>query len=154
MNRQLLIYLSILSIGLAGGIGLGLVGAYQLNNYLNLDESTIAVPGAIYKDPAGQIHLEIDFGEWHYPIPGMPFYEGGTAFDAVQMAAKMLDWDFEYEDYGDMGKMVVQIEDSKNGDKNRYWQFWVNGQYSEVGADSYVLQERDLVRWVFTDAQQ
>ena len=41
----------------------------------------------------------------------------------------------------------------KNGDDNKFWQFWINGEYSQIGAADYLVQSNDLIEWKFTDNQ-
>jgi hypothetical protein len=54
-----------------------------------------------------------------------------------------------FKDYGAMGVLVEQLGSRKNGTENKYWQYFVNDVQPMVGADKYVLQDRDRVEWRF-----
>ena len=36
-----------------------------------------------------------------------------------------------------------------NGDDDRYWQYYVNGEFANVGCSQYILHNGDLVEWRF-----
>lgn len=57
------------------------------------------------------------------------------------------------KNYGDMGDLVEQIGNYKNGVENKYWQYFVNGSQPMVGADKYILQNNDQVEWRFAASQ-
>lgn len=57
------------------------------------------------------------------------------------------------KNYGDMGVLVEQIGNYKNGAENKYWQYFVNGAQPMVGADKYILQNNDQVEWRFSASQ-
>lgn len=46
--------------------------------------------------------------------------------------------------------LVDEINGIRNGEDGRYWQYWVNGEYGNVGADRYVLKGGEVVEWRFT----
>ncbi len=53
------------------------------------------------------------------------------------------------KDFGQMGVLVEQLGNYKNGTDGKYWQYFVNGIQPMVGADKYVLQNNDQVEWKF-----
>ncbi|HPA25484.1 MAG TPA: DUF4430 domain-containing protein [bacterium] len=57
------------------------------------------------------------------------------------------------KNYSDMGVLVEQIGNYKNGAENKYWQYFVNGAQPMVGADKYILQNNDQVEWRFSASQ-
>ena len=68
--------------------------------------------------------------------------DGATAFDLLnnthQVTAK---------DYGaGMGKMVLSI-DGIAPDSQHFWEFFINGKPSNVGASSYALKDGDAIEW-------
>jgi len=44
---------------------------------------------------------------------------------------------------------ITGIHDIKNGDEGRYWQYYVNGQFADVGCSNYFLTDNDVVEWRF-----
>lgn len=44
---------------------------------------------------------------------------------------------------------IESINGTKNGEDNRYWQYYVNGEYADAGCSRYVLNDNDVVEWRF-----
>lgn len=59
-----------------------------------------------------------------------------------------------YESYSGLGEFVTQIGDKKGGANGKYWQYWVNGSYAQVGASLYVVNPGDIIEWKFTNERQ
>lgn len=49
-------------------------------------------------------------------------------------------------EYPGLGEMVQSI-DGVSADSKHFWEFFVNGKSSNVGASSYVLKDSDAVEW-------
>ncbi|MBI3341961.1 DUF4430 domain-containing protein, partial [Candidatus Curtissbacteria bacterium] len=71
--------------------------------------------------------------------------KGKTAWDAVKSA--LGETNLTYKDYGgDLGIYITAI----NGIEptgNQYWQFNINGNSSEVGVSSYIVQDNDKIEF-------
>lgn len=70
----------------------------------------------------------------------------------TQATAKQANWAFESEDYGSLGVLVTKIKEQKNGQDNKYWQYYVNGQMPQVGADKYMPQVGEKIEWIFAES--
>jgi len=46
---------------------------------------------------------------------------------------------------------VESINEVKDGDKNRFWEFYVNGQIGTTSVDKQILDEGDIVEWRLTE---
>jgi 4-amino-4-deoxy-L-arabinose transferase-like glycosyltransferase len=44
---------------------------------------------------------------------------------------------------------ITGIHDIENGDNGRYWQYYVNEQFADVGCSNYYLNDNDVVEWRF-----
>jgi hypothetical protein len=44
---------------------------------------------------------------------------------------------------------INAINNIKNGEDDRYWQYYVNGKFADVGCSIYFLQDNDVVEWRF-----
>ena len=44
---------------------------------------------------------------------------------------------------------ITSINRIKEEMDGRYWQYYVNGEYADVGCSKYVLNDNDLVEWKF-----
>ncbi|MBI3589174.1 MAG: DUF4430 domain-containing protein [Candidatus Liptonbacteria bacterium] len=60
------------------------------------------------------------------------------------------DLKLETKNFPPLGRMIVSVNGFKNGEGGKYWQYWVNGKYAEVGVSSYKPQPGDLIEWKFT----
>lgn len=49
----------------------------------------------------------------------------------------------------DIGVFVEMIDGYKNGENNKYWQYWVNGRLGDVAADKKIVESGDAVEWRF-----
>ncbi|MCU0679256.1 MAG: DUF4430 domain-containing protein [Planctomycetes bacterium] len=78
-----------------------------------------------------------------------------TVFSFLKEMTAANDIDLQYKDYGgDLGVMVEAINGAVNDfAANRYWQYWLNGQYALVGASGQALKDGDKVEWKFTEGQ-
>ena len=45
--------------------------------------------------------------------------------------------------------LIEAINDIENGEDNRYWQYYVNGRFVDVGCSNYFLDDTDVVEWRF-----
>lgn len=68
-----------------------------------------------------------------------------TGLSLLKMAHKL-----ETKSYEGIGEMVIAIDDIK-ADSKHFWEFFVNGKSSNVGASSYKLQNKDEVLWKLSE---
>ncbi len=71
----------------------------------------------------------------------------------TQNIAQEQNWDFAFEDYGEMGKLVTQIGDYQNGDDQKYWQYFVDFEQPMVSADQFVPTAGQLIEWKFSKSE-
>lgn len=57
------------------------------------------------------------------------------------------------QDYPGLGSLVIQIGSWSNGLDNKYWQYKVNDLVPMVGADQYVVQSGDKIKWEFKQSE-
>lgn len=62
--------------------------------------------------------------------------------------------ELDYESYSGLGELITQIGDKRGGVNDKYWQYWVNGNYAQVGASSQIVKPGDIIEWKFTDERQ
>ncbi|MFH1014098.1 MAG: DUF4430 domain-containing protein [Thermoplasmatota archaeon] len=48
---------------------------------------------------------------------------------------------------------IAGIGNYSNGKDNRFWQYYVNDRYADVGCSKYVLNDNDEVLWVFEESK-
>lgn len=75
--------------------------------------------------------------------------EDASVLDILTHIAKGRSLEVTTKDYGALGVLVTAIGDKENGTDGKYWQYKVNGEMPQVGADVYVPKEGDVTAWVF-----
>jgi hypothetical protein len=76
-------------------------------------------------------------------------HEGTTVLGLLESQGDTHGFTIDTQDYGEMGVLVTQIGDFKNGTDQKYWQYRVNDETPLVAADRLELSEGDRVEWVF-----
>lgn len=71
--------------------------------------------------------------------------ENKTALDLLNMSYKV-----ETKKFSGIGEMVESIAGQKAGSKH-FWEFFVNGKSSNVGAGSYKPANGDKLEWKFSE---
>ncbi len=82
------------------------------------------------------------------------FNGGDNAFDVTLKAAKEngIAIDSVVDSYGHFIKGINGIENTAYGEMN-YWLFSVNGEFSDVGSDQYVLEDGDEILWYYGESE-
>ena len=94
------------------------------------------------------VSLFIGQGEGNSLVLAGEFREGMTAFDLLKEKAEELNLNLETKTY-DIGIMIEAIGDKKNGEGQKYWLYYVNGEMPQVAADKYLLKVGDKVEFKF-----
>lgn len=77
---------------------------------------------------------------------------GESLWPVMKRTLEINNINIKYQDYGsDLGVLIIQIGDKKNGQNRKYWQYFINDKYAQVGASSYILQADDVIEWKFTN---
>ena len=102
------------------------------------------------------VQLMIDFGDGEIiTCSNQKLTQKRTVFDLLEVCSKneKNSFELEYQLFPGLGVLITKIGDKENGQDDKYWQYWVNNEYSEVGADSYQLKDGDFVEWKFIKSQ-
>lgn len=101
------------------------------------------------------VALKIDFGDGNINnYDGIKLGQEKTVFNLLKKVAEENDMEFSFKEYPDLGVLIESIDNVKNDfGINKWWQYWVNGQYATVGADKYELKNNDLVEWKYIKGQ-
>ncbi len=83
----------------------------------------------------------------------MEVSDGATALSILKEAAEVEEFAIETKSYEGLGVMVESVAGMINGTNNTYWQYDVNGVAPQIGADGYVVQPQDTVRWHFSASE-
>ena len=97
--------------------------------------------------------ISIDFGNetiWTYQ--NITMKGNATVFGFLLAAAKNGSFDVKYTYYGQYDSYLIDsIAGVENGKDNKYWQYWINGQYGMVGADKQPVKNGDTIEWKFVE---
>lgn len=101
------------------------------------------------------VNLRIDFDNGEIKsYDNIKIERDKTVFDLLKGVAEENNLEFSFREYQDLGALVESIDNVKNDfNNNKWWQFWVNGEYATIGASSFQLKEGDLVEWKFVKGQ-
>lgn len=99
----------------------------------------------------GEVSLSLDFGDGRVEeFPSIGISGDENVFDVLLLSGA----EVEYQDFGgDMGIFIETIEGvgQRPEDKGKWWQFWVNGEYAQVGASSHKINPGDEIMFRFSD---
>lgn len=146
---KIIIIIAIFSSGFYFGRHYAVAPVDFLNNSAS---STPASDGN--KDAArqNQIDIKINFSDDNIKeFNGIEIKENETVFYLLKKTTEKNNIELKYKDYGgDMGVLIESINGTANDAKtNKYWQFWVNGEYSNIGASGCKLKSGDSVEWKY-----
>jgi hypothetical protein len=81
--------------------------------------------------------------------------DNATVYSALDRASRTSNFTFKADWYPNFNShRVSEIAGVHDGTDNRYWQYYINGQYMDKGADLVGLADGDSVRWEFRSALQ
>lgn len=80
--------------------------------------------------------------------------ENQTVLDLLQNLTLENNIVLETKEYENLGALVTKIGDKENGQDNKYWQYWINGEMPQVGASYYQLTGGEIVEWKFLEFEE
>lgn len=97
--------------------------------------------------------IMIDTGDDLIGLNDLAISEGDTVQTLLEKAKQRGGISsIEFIDYPGAGKFVDSINGYKSGDNGKYWQYWVNNEYAQVGVDAYFVKNGDVILWKFTSS--
>ncbi len=97
------------------------------------------------------VNITADFGdgykkEWNnVKVP-----KDSTIFNAMKSSGIKFDYNIQ-----SLGVFVTSIEGlSENRSTGRYWQYWINGDYSQLGISNIKVADGMKIEWKYTDSFQ
>jgi len=93
------------------------------------------------------IDISIDYGNGDIQsFPQELMLNGSTVLDVLNALERRYGIALETRNFPGVGVFIEAIHGVRNSNTS-YWQFWVNGEYAQVGAAQYVVQDGDKVLW-------
>lgn len=75
--------------------------------------------------------------------------KGATALDLLTFATRTRGLELKTKSYEGLGALVEAIGQATNGQDNKYWSFYINGEFAQVSADQYQLKVGDVIEFRF-----
>lgn len=73
-----------------------------------------------------------------------------TVYDLLLECAHRFNFTVKASYWPSYGSVFIEsIGEVENGENNRFWQYYVNGEYASVGCSKYYLHDNDIVEWRF-----
>ncbi len=103
----------------------------------------------------GNINVKFSFSENEIVSLSHPYAENISAnlVTITQSLTQQQTWEFESKDYGEMGVLVTKIGNKSNGQEQKYWQFYVNGEQPMMSADKFSPKNGDQIEWRFAESK-
>ena len=120
------------------------------SSQLSLQRQTVNLKQFSNQPEVIQVTIIINNGQTQTTYP-LSLTAASSVLEALQKIDGLL---VTTKDYGQLGVLVNGIGDQFNGQDGRYWQYWLNGAYSLIGADKQILKANDVVEWKFLTEQQ
>ena len=95
-----------------------------------------------------EVVLVVDDGEGSPKTFEAKFEAGMTAFDLLKKITGESNIILKTKSY-DIGVMIEAIGDKKNGESEKYWLYYVNGEMPQVAADKKEIKVGDKVEFKF-----
>lgn len=142
MNRALLKNITLFAILIIAialvGVGLASTGIISTEP-LKLDTKKINVT------------LIIDYGNNEIETYSLEI-SNATVYSALIQVSNQHDFEvgsYYYDNY--QSHYIYSINNVIEGKNNRFWQYYINGEYGIVGADLQVLKNDDTVEWKYQE---
>lgn len=140
-------YIIIAIVFLVAGFFLG--QSYQVNQALKQSSDQLATEQSLSPITIVFKYAESEITE----IQNVGIIKDQSVLDLTQKIAEENQLAFKTQDYGELGLLVTQIGDQLNGQQNKYWQYYVNGELANVGAQAFKLTGGERIEWVFGESE-
>lgn len=118
-----------------------------------IGRSELAPPSLTTPQGELEIRMMVDDGDGSIDVYREDREEGESLFSFMKRLEEKTDLKLTYEEFEGLGVLISQIGKKKNGEEEKYWQYWINNEHAKVGADSYLLQGGENIEWKFAIQQ-
>lgn len=116
--------------------------------FKKINEQPLTEEGIYQAIPEKEATLVIDYGGGEVETIRIDFEPEMTAFDVLEMGAGELGLELKTKTY-DMGIFIEAIGKKENGQDNKYWLYYVDGEMPQVAADKKKIKAGDKVEFKF-----
>lgn len=138
-------YLNIIIIFFAAFI----LGAWS--SYTVIPRQSVLLPGSENNQLAS---VMLDYGNDIFDIVSLSIPKAdSTLFEILKKADEDKKISFGYKDYGGSLGVFIQSINGVEGSGEKYWQYWVNNTYAQVGVSSYRVNPGDIIMFKLAKSQ-
>lgn len=95
--------------------------------------------------------LIIDYGNNQVDTYNMKV-ENPTVFSVLMKASNLYGFEVGAEYYNNyQSNYIYSINNVVEGKNNKFWQYYLNGEYGTVGADLQPINNNDTVKWMYQE---
>lgn len=137
----------------AGGLVI-LAVVFLLGISVGRDYQTPATETASQNQPQASVSLMIDYNDGR--IKTYHDISGTTVFDVLKKTTDANGVELKYKDYGgELGVFIESIDGvGKDPSGKKWWQYWVDNKYSQVGVSAYKVEPGDVIQFKFVEGQE
>lgn len=102
------------------------------------------------------VSLMIDYGEGDIvSFLDIPTQEGESLFDVIYSVTEENNLPLGFKDFGgELGVFIESINDVPEEPSDKWWQYWVNNKYGEIGVSSYEVKSGDIIELKFVEGHE
>jgi len=125
-----------------------LIGLFLADiGYVSVGQQNLASIATSQENQEIRADVSIDYGNDDVQsFAGELLRQGDTVLDLLENLERGEGIILEKRNFPGLGVFIEAIHGVHNTNQS-YWQFWVNGEYAQVGAGQYVLKDGDKVLW-------
>ncbi len=110
-------------------------------------------PQATERQQQGQVELTIAFEDDKKDL-FFDYEPGDTIFDLLKKADEQGEIEIKYRDFGGELGIFLESIDGVGGDEDKWWQYWVNGEYGQIGISAYFVSSGDSIEFKYEGSNE
>jgi len=140
------LFILIIALGLVV-VAAGFIFPKEINQFF-FEQKTTSSPAVSNEVIKNKVLLLIDCGSAAPQTTEINFLPEMSAFDLLKKGTEELNLTIKTKNY-DMGVFIEAIGEKENGQDNKYWFYYVNGEMPMVAADKKLIKPGDKVEFKF-----
>lgn len=136
------------AMALVAVLALAFIGLWMLAGYVTKSDEVSPPEDEI------KVSLRIQGDGWEIEYLNV-YTLNNTVYDLLMECSQTRDFSVEYTFWPGYDAIFINaINGTENGDNSMWWQYYVNGDYGEIGCDKKELFDGDVVEWRFEEPGQ
>lgn len=137
----------------AGAVSLGIINISPIETKIKLVPTENRTNESINETKLVNATVIIDFGDGT-KSSNIIISEHSTVYGFLIEAANIEKYDIKTTYYGLYDSIFIDsISTYENGQENKYWIYYINGESGTIGADKQTVKNNDIIEWKFEEYQ-